>query len=127
MVRIEVDDRVGRRLLEERVGVVPRPELGDDAREPRRQSLVEVRLPPGKRLGRGAIAVGERLDELCLVHLVRRQRQGEPITVAERACCLVAKPGELADVVANLGPHRLGRLPRLASLPRVVAPAKGSS
>src|SRR5206468_3233184 len=70
------------------------------------------------------LALAEGLRELRLVELVGRQREREPVAVAERARRLVAEPRELAHVAGDLGAGRLGRLPRLAPLAQVVAPSK---
>ena len=119
--RVEVDRAVGRRLLEERIGVVPRAQLGDRAAEPRCEPLVEPRLPAREGLGGRAIGLGERLDELPLVELVGREREREPVAVPEPARRLVPQSGELADVVGDLGADGLRRLPRLLPLGGIFA------
>ena len=122
--RVEVDAALGRHLLEERVGVVPRRELADGAAEAGREPLVELRLPARERLGRGAVGVVERGHELVLVHLRRRDREREPVPVAERVRGGVAQPRELADIVGDLGSDRLRGLPGRAPLGDVVAVAQ---
>src|SRR4249920_2050555 len=96
--RVEVDGAVRRRLLEERIGVVPGSELGHGAPEPLDEARVERSFPARERRGCGAVGRGERLDQLCLVELVRREREREPVAVPEGARGLVAEAGELADV-----------------------------
>ena len=122
--RVEVDRAVGRRLLEEGIRVVPRTQLRDGAAEASGQLLVERALPARERLGGHPIRVGERVDQLLLVELVGRQRQREPVAMAEGARGLVPEARELADVVGDLGANRLRRLPRLAALARIVASAE---
>ena len=70
---IEVDGAVRRRVLEERVRVVPRPKLRDGAAEALREPVVESALPARERLRGRAISVLERCRELALVQLVRRE------------------------------------------------------
>ena len=122
--RVEIDGPVRRRLLEERIRVVPRAQVSRRAAEPRGESLVERAFPAPERHGRDAIGLGERLRELALVELVRRQREREPVAVAEAARGLVAQARELADIVGNDRADGLGRLPGLAALGRIVALAK---
>ena len=122
--RVEIDGPVRRRLLEERIRVVPRAQVSRRAAEPRSESLVERTFPAPERRGGDAIGLGERARELALVELVGRQGEGEPVAVAETARGLVAQARELADIVGNDRAHGLGRLPGLAALDRVVALAK---
>ena len=122
--RVEVDAALGRDLLEERVGVVPRRELVDGAAEAGREPLVELRLPARERLGRRAVGVVERRHELVLVHLRRRDGEREPVPVAERVRGGVAQPRELADIVGDRGSDRLRGLPGRAPLGDVVAVAQ---
>ena len=100
--RVEVDGAVGRRLLEERIRVVPRAQLRHGATEPGGELLVERALPARERLGCDPVAVGQRVDQLLLVELVGRQRKREPVAVTERACSLVSEARELANVVGDL-------------------------
>ena len=123
-VRIEIDGSVRRRLLEERVGVVPGPEVGRRAPETRRQTLVEDRLPARERLGGRAVGLGERVCQPALVELVGREGQRVPVPMAERPRRLVAQARNLAHVVGHGGADGLRRLPRLSALRRVVAPAE---
>ena len=122
--RVEVDRAVGRRLLEEGIGVVPRTQLGDRAAERCREPLVERALPARERLGRDPVGLAERLDQLPLVQLVGREREREPVAISEPAGGLVPEACELADVVCDLGADGLRRLPRLLPLGRVVALAE---
>ena len=122
--RVEVDRAVTRALLEERVRVVPGAKLRDGAAEALGQPRVERALPARERLRRHAVALIERREQLRLVELVDREREREPVAVAERARRLVAEARELADVVRDLGADRLRRLPRLTPLARVVALAQ---
>ena len=69
--RVEVDGSLGRRLLEERIGVVPWPELRRAA-EARREPLVERALPAGERLGGDTVGVGQRARSAS-VHRSRRR------------------------------------------------------
>ena len=115
-VRIEIDGSFRRHLLEERVGVVPRPQIRDRAPEPRRQALVERALPAREGPGGHAVRLGERLREPLLVQLVSRQRQREPVAMAESARSLVPQARELAHVVRDDGADGLRRLPGLAPL-----------
>ena len=64
-VRVEVDAALGRDLLEEGVGVVPRRELGGGTPEAGGEAAVEVGLPAGEGLGRGAVGVVEGRDQLA--------------------------------------------------------------
>ena len=122
--RVEVDATLGRNLLEERVGVVPRRELVDGAAEAGREPLVELRLPARERLGRRAVGLVERGHQLVLVHLRRRDREREPVPVAERVRGGIAEPRELADILGDRGSDRLRRLPGRAPLVDVVAVAQ---
>src|SRR5207344_3196211 len=94
---------------------------GHGAPEPLDEARVERSFPARERRGCGAVGRGERLDQLCFVELVRREREREPVAVPEGARGLVAEAGELADVVRDLGADRLRRLPRLATLRDVLA------
>ena len=122
--RVEVHGSLGRRLLEERIGVMPWPQLRYRAAESGRELLVDCPLPPRERLRRDAVGVGQRLDQLLLVELVDRQREGKPVAMPECSRRLVPKARELADVVGDLRAHGLRRLPGLATLGRIVAVAK---
>ncbi len=123
-VRIEIDCAVRRCLLEERVGVVPWPEVGHRAPEARRQPLVEDRLPALERLGGRPVGLGERVRQPPLVELVGREGQRVPVPMAQRPRRLVAQARDLAHVVGHDGADGLRRLPRLSALPRVVTPAE---
>ena len=118
---VEVDAALGRHLLEERVGVVPRPQIADGAAEPAREPLVERRLPARERLGRRAVRLVERGHQLVLVHLGRRHRESEPVAVAERVRGGVPQPRELADILGDGGADGLRGLPGRAPLVDVVA------
>ena len=122
--RVEVDRTVRRELLEERIRVVPRTKLRDGAAEAGGQALVESSLPARERLGRRSLRLLQRLEQLPLVELVDREREREPVPVAEPTSRFVAQAGELAHVVGDLGADRLRRLPRLAALGGVVALAE---
>ena len=111
-------------LLEERVLVVPGPKLLDGAAEPVCERRVGGRLPARERVGGEPVALVEGLEEPRLVHLGRRDREGEPVAVAERAGGLVAEPCELAHVLGDAGTDGLRRLPRLSALVDVVARAE---
>ncbi len=118
-------DPAGRRdLLEERVLVVPGPKLLDGAAEAVRERGVGGRLPARERVGGEPVALVEGLEEPRLVHLRRRDREGEPVAVAERAGGLVPEACKLAHVLGDRGTDRLRRLPRLAALGDVVARAE---
>ena len=69
--RVEVDSPVRRRLLEERIGVVPRPQVSRCAAEPRSESLVERAFPASERPGRW---------------------RGQPRRASPRACLRRARP-----------------------------------
>jgi hypothetical protein len=122
--RVEVDGTVRRRLLEERVRVVPRPKLRDRAAETRGEAPVESGFPARERLRGDAVRLRERLDELLLIELVRGERQREPVAIPERTRALVPKPGELANVGRDLRADGLGGLPRLTPFIRIVTPAQ---
>ena len=100
---------------------MPRAEFGDGTAEPVREPRVELALPAPERLGCRTIAGGERLEQLLLVELVVREREREPVAMAERPGRLVAEAGEPANVVGDGGADGLRRLPRLAALGGVVA------
>jgi hypothetical protein len=119
-----VDAAGDRHLLEEDVLVVPRAELLDCAVEPARELRVDLGLPARERRRGQRVALVERREQPLLVHLARRQREREPVAVAEATGRLVAQPGELAHVVRDRGADRLRPLPRLAPLRDVVALAK---
>ncbi len=110
--RVEIDAAGGRHLLEERIGVVPRPQVVGRAPEALGEPRVGRRLPGAERGVRGGLHVCERGEEALLGHLVRRQREREPVALAEATRRLVAQAGELSDVVGDLGADRLGRAAR---------------
>jgi hypothetical protein len=104
--RVEVDRPLLRRVLEERVRVVPGAELLNVATEAAREAFVESALPARKRLRGRPIAGGEGLQQPALVELVGGQREVEPVATSEPARGVVAEPRELADVVCFLASER---------------------
>ena len=103
---------------------MPRTQIGTGTGETCGELLVERALPARERLGSHTIGLGESVDQPLFVELVGRQRQREPVAMAERACSLVPEPRELADVRGYLRADRLRRLPGLQALGGVVAPAE---
>src|SRR5439155_9591999 len=121
---IEVDAAFYGRVLEERVGIVPGAKLRGGASETRGELRVEGALPACKRFRRCSVRLLECRGQLRLVHLVRLEREREPVAVPEHAGRLVAQAGELPHVVGDRRSDRLRRLPRLAPLIRIVALAQ---
>ncbi len=117
----QVDPTCRGDLLEERILVVPGPEIGDVAVEALAEARVGLRLPCGEWLDGQRVALVERLEEASLVHLRGRDGEREPVAVADRARRLVAQPRELAHVLRDRGADRLRRLPGLLPLRDVVA------
>ena len=122
--RVEVDASVRRCVLEERIRVVPGPQLAYGTAEPRGEPLVERSLPTRERLGGRSVAGSERVQELPFVELADRDRELEPVPIPERACGLVAQARQLTYVVRDSRADGLGRLPRLPALVHVVALAQ---
>ena len=120
----EVDAARRRHLLEERILVVPGPQVGGLAAEPLGEPRVGRLLPRREGVGGEPIALVERLEEPLLVHLGSRDREREPVPVAEGGGCPVPEPRELAHVVGDRRADRLRCLPGLAALDLVVALAE---
>ena len=121
---VDVDATLDRYVLEERVGVVPRRELGDRASEPGRQPIVDASLPACERLAGGAVDLGQRRKEPLLVHLGSGEGEGEPVAVANGTRCLVPEARKHAHVVRDSGTDRLRGFPRLATPVDIVALAE---
>ena len=121
---VDGDRTLGRGVLEERVVVVPRPQLAGRDREPAGQRLVDGVLPFGERFGGDAVDVVERGERARLVELAGRQGEGEVVAGAQLPGGLVAQAGQLSDAVGDLGTDLLRRLPRGASRIAVVAGAQ---
>jgi hypothetical protein len=102
----------GWRLLEERVGVVPRPQrLGGDP-EAGREPLVEralVDLPQRRRL---ALELVEQLEQLALRELVEFERHRVVVREPELARPLVAEPHQHQEIGLDLAADLLAGLPR---------------
>src|SRR5207247_7045027 len=76
---IEVDAAFYGRVLEERVGIVPGAKLRGGASETRGELRVEGALPACERLRRCSVRLLECRGQLRLVHLVRLEREREPV------------------------------------------------
>ena len=103
---------------------MPGPQVGGLAAEALGEPRVGRLLPAREGVGGEPIALVERLEEPLLVHLGRRDREREPVPIAEGAGCPVPEPRELAHVVGDRGADRLRRLPGLAALALVLALAE---
>ncbi len=121
---VEVDGAADRRVLEEGVVEVPRPEIGGLAAEPLGERGVEARLPFAERCRGRLLHLVEGGEQPPLVELAGGQREGEVVAVAEPARRLVPETGELANAIGDLGADLLRRVPRRPPRRRVVARAQ---
>jgi hypothetical protein len=108
--RLQRDLAVGRELLEERVGVVPRPQLvGAEATG---EPPVELGLPSPERLVGAPLDVLEDAEQPSLFELLEVERHAVVVGVAEVARDGVAQPRQLAHAPRDDRADLLGRLPR---------------
>ena len=80
---IEVDADRTRRVLEERVVVVPGTQCVDRDPEAMRELFVELGLQHSERRGRDLVDLGQRGEQETFVEVGRRERQREMVAVAE--------------------------------------------
>ena len=123
---VEVDGARGRRVLEERVVVVPRAQLVDGAAEARRRARSSsVALPLGERRRGGAVDVVEGGEQPVLVELAGGEREREVVAV-RRARCAASLRSRASSRIrsATSATDLLRRLPRARRRRRVVARAQ---
>src|SRR5262249_11054963 len=107
-------------FLEERIRVMPWPELVDADAEPLREALVHcalVRIPRCLRTGHDPV---EDRKNVALVEVVELERHGVEARPADLAGRRVALACKLAELVLYLGADLLRRLPRPAAQIEVV-------
>ncbi len=81
--RIEVDADAGRRILEERVVVVPGAQLVHPDAEANRELFVEPGLERTERCGSDLVDLRECDEQARLVELGRRERKREMVAIPE--------------------------------------------